>query len=106
MGLSTGGGLAFHLAQKHPDIITSAFLVHSIPLSGLKYLTINNELIVLKSMERSERSTILPCLHSSLIYQQQSKRARYPFIRRKADVYDINVISGAFLLKMNRLISV
>ena len=39
MGLSTGGGLAFHLAQKYPDTITMAFLVHSIPLSGLKYLT-------------------------------------------------------------------
>ena len=27
MGLSTGGGIAFYLAQKYPDVIKAAFLV-------------------------------------------------------------------------------
>ena len=27
MGLSTGGGIAFHLALKYPETITAAFLV-------------------------------------------------------------------------------
>eukprot|EP01083_Nonionella_stella_P159421 520004_1 len=36
MGYSTGGGIAFYMAQKYPDIISTAFLAHSIPLNGMK----------------------------------------------------------------------
>lgn len=69
MGLSSGGAIAFYLAQKYPDVITSAFLVHSIPLAGLKYLTLNNELVVLKSEEEIRSSTILPSEDPLIIYE-------------------------------------
>lgn len=69
MGLSTGGGIAFHLAKKYPDVITTAFLVHALPLSGLKYLTINDELIVLKSVEEIQASTILPSSDPDTVYE-------------------------------------
>ncbi len=36
MGFSTGGGIAFHMAARHPDKIKAAFLTHSIPLGGLR----------------------------------------------------------------------
>jgi pimeloyl-ACP methyl ester carboxylesterase len=38
MGVSTGGGIAAHMAIKHPEIITAAFLVHSIPLHANKFM--------------------------------------------------------------------
>ncbi|KAL7538901.1 hypothetical protein ACHAXR_010904 [Thalassiosira sp. AJA248-18] len=69
MGISTGGGIAFYLAQKYPDVITAAFLMHSIPLSGLKYLTINNELVLLKSIEEIQASTILPSEDPDFVYE-------------------------------------
>lgn len=69
MGLSSGGGIAFHLAQKYPDIFNAAFLVHALPLSGLKYLTLNNELVVLKSVEEVRASTLLPSEDPDFIYQ-------------------------------------
>lgn len=36
MGFSTGGGIAFHMAARHPNKIKAAFLTHSIPLDGLR----------------------------------------------------------------------
>lgn len=34
--LHSGGGIAFQMAYKHPEMITAAFMLHSIPLNGLK----------------------------------------------------------------------
>mmetsp|Transcript_8967 Transcript_8967/g.15584 ORF Transcript_8967/g.15584 Transcript_8967/m.15584 type:complete len:405 (+) Transcript_8967:45-1259(+) len=79
MGLSTGGGIAFYLAQKYPDMIKAAFLVHSIPLSGLKYLTINNELVVLKSIEEIRASAILPSDDPGMIYELFKSMSTEPY---------------------------
>ncbi|KAL3791208.1 hypothetical protein ACHAWO_013639 [Cyclotella atomus] len=54
MGYSTGGGIAFHMAHNYPDIINAAFLIHSIPLHGLKYFTASGEQTVLNSLEEAE----------------------------------------------------
>lgn len=35
-GYSTGGGIAFYMAKKYPETISTAFLMHSIPLHGMK----------------------------------------------------------------------
>jgi len=47
MGYSTGGAIAFSMAQRHPDKIKAAFLMHSIPLSGLRFITMKGDLIPL-----------------------------------------------------------
>ena len=41
------------MAQKYPDIISAAFLMHSIPLNGrrMKYMTASGEPIVLDSLK-------------------------------------------------------
>jgi pimeloyl-ACP methyl ester carboxylesterase len=54
MGYSTGGGIAFHMAHNYPDIINASFLIHSIPLHGLKFFTASGEQTVLNSLEEAE----------------------------------------------------
>ena len=52
MGYSTGGGIAFYLAHKYPDVISAAFLMHSIPLDGMHtYTGPNGTTIFLNSIE-------------------------------------------------------
>ncbi|KAL7460001.1 hypothetical protein ACHAXS_000471, partial [Conticribra weissflogii] len=45
MGYSTGGGIAFYLAMKYPNAITTAFLAHSIPFDGLRSVDENGKLV-------------------------------------------------------------
>jgi pimeloyl-ACP methyl ester carboxylesterase len=54
MGYSTGGGIAFHMAHNYPDIINAAFLMHSIPLHGLKFFTASGKQTVLQSLEEAK----------------------------------------------------
>ncbi|KAL7469021.1 hypothetical protein ACHAXS_009279 [Conticribra weissflogii] len=51
LGYSTGGGIAFYLAQKYPDSVSAAFLMHSIPFNGMKYIKANGEPLHLQSLE-------------------------------------------------------
>jgi pimeloyl-ACP methyl ester carboxylesterase len=46
MGFSTGGGIAFHMAARHPNKIKAAFLTHSIPLGGLRQVSLMLEYIL------------------------------------------------------------
>ena len=56
-----GGGIAFYLAKKHPDVITAAFLLHYIPLDGLRFMTVGEELVIFNSLEDlHQSSSILP----------------------------------------------
>ncbi|KAL7528752.1 hypothetical protein ACHAXR_002610 [Thalassiosira sp. AJA248-18] len=68
MGISTGGPIAFYMAQKYPEKIPVAFLAHSIPLSGLRFLTINNELVVLESIEAIKSSPAMPFEDPDFVY--------------------------------------
>lgn len=54
MGYSTGGGIAFHMAHNYPDIINAAFLMHSLPLHGLKFFTASGKQTVLHSLEEAK----------------------------------------------------
>mmetsp|Transcript_15599 Transcript_15599/g.32816 ORF Transcript_15599/g.32816 Transcript_15599/m.32816 type:complete len:740 (+) Transcript_15599:68-2287(+) len=54
MGYSTGGGIAFYLAQKYPKVITTAFLAHSIPLNGLRYVDLTGEVLDVESFDDVE----------------------------------------------------
>jgi len=51
LGYSTGGGIAFYLAQKYPESVSAAFLMHSIPFNGMKYIKANGEPLHLESLE-------------------------------------------------------
>lgn len=55
MGYSTGGGIAFYMAHNYPDTINAAFLMHSIPLHGLKFFTPTGEHAVIDSIEEGEQ---------------------------------------------------
>lgn len=55
MGYSTGGGIAFYLAHTYPDVISAAFLMHSIPLQGMHtYAGPNGSTIFLNSIQEVE----------------------------------------------------
>ncbi|KAL7543772.1 hypothetical protein ACHAXR_013085 [Thalassiosira sp. AJA248-18] len=52
-GFSTGGGIAFHMAQKYPDMISAAFLFHSIPLNGYKVFDESGKPVIAEDMATS-----------------------------------------------------
>ena len=63
-----GGGIAFYLAKKHPDVITAAFLLHSIPLDGLRFMTVGEELVIFNSLEDlHQSSSILPSMEPDFL---------------------------------------
>ena len=69
MGFSTGGGIAFYMAQRHPDKIKAAFLTHSIPISGLRYVTVTGELVPLKELDQVRASTMFPTDDPDMVYE-------------------------------------
>lgn len=68
MGFSTGGGIAFYMAQRHPEKIKAAFLTHSIPISGLRYVTVTGELVPLKDLDQVRASTMFPTDDPDMVY--------------------------------------
>lgn len=69
MGYSTGGGIAFYMAQRHPDKVKAAFLTHSIPLSGLRYITVTGELVPLVDLDQVKASTMFPTDDPDSVYE-------------------------------------
>ncbi|KAL7447484.1 hypothetical protein ACHAXM_011396 [Skeletonema potamos] len=69
MGFSTGGGIAFHMAQRHPEKIKAAFLVHSIPLSGLRYITMTGDLVPLVDLDQVKASMTFPTDNPDTVYE-------------------------------------
>ncbi|KAL7456692.1 hypothetical protein ACHAWC_008180, partial [Mediolabrus comicus] len=70
MGFSTGGGIAFHMAARHPNKIKAAFLTHSIPLGGLRYLTAFGELTPLVDLDHvATMSTAFPTDDPDVVYE-------------------------------------
>jgi pimeloyl-ACP methyl ester carboxylesterase len=69
MGFSTGGGIAFYMAQRHPDKIKAAFLVHSIPLSGLRYITMTGDLVPLIDLDEMKASMMFPTDDPDIVYE-------------------------------------
>mmetsp|Transcript_11312 Transcript_11312/g.17274 ORF Transcript_11312/g.17274 Transcript_11312/m.17274 type:complete len:422 (+) Transcript_11312:582-1847(+) len=69
MGYSTGGGVAFYMAQRHPDKIKAAFLTHSVPLSGLRYITITGELVPLVDLDQVRASVMFPTDDPDSVYE-------------------------------------
>ena len=54
LGYSSGGGVAFYMAQKYPDIVPVAFLMHSIPLDGVQFASADGKQISWKRDEVDE----------------------------------------------------
>jgi len=69
MGISTGGGIAFYMAQRHPDKIKAAFLMHSIPLGGLRYITVTGELVPIVDLDQVKESMMFPTDDPDFVYE-------------------------------------
>lgn len=69
MGFSTGGGIAFYMAQRHPDKIKAAFLTHSIPLCGLRFITVTGELVPLVDLDQVKASMMFPTDDPDRVYE-------------------------------------